>query len=427
MLTRADGAAMKITLLAPFAMHPKGTTRVRVMPLARALARRGHAVTVLIPPYDHPQDSGDQWEDQGVRVRNLPVGSNPGNASLALLGLALARAARRTTPDVIHVFKPKGVTGIAQLALWALRQQRVVLDIDDWEGRGGWNERRQYSALSRHMFAWQEQWGIRHASALTAASQTLIGQARNLDVPAQRLSYVPNGVDETLYAQWRDADGGRIRAHYGLADRPVVLLYSRFFEFGVERAAAIFTRVAHAVPQSMLLVVGSGPHGEEQDLAASLARAGLGDRVVLAGWQEPAALPAHVAAADVALYPLDDTLLNRAKCPAKLVELMAAGRPVVAESVGEAARYITIKRRAYSSSPVTQMPLRQPSPACSATPPAPNYSAPPRKTTSGRATTGTSWHKRQKKLTPPQCGSRLSFATLGPYFRSQLRNCARRI
>ena len=340
MLTRADGAAMNITLLAPFAMHPKGTTRVRVMPLARALARRGHAVTVLIPPYDHPQDSGDQWEDQGVRARNLPVGSNPGNASLALLGLALARAARRTTPDVIHVFKPKGVTGIAQLALWALRQQPLVLDIDDWEGRGGWNERGQYSALSRHMFAWQEQWGIRHAGAVTAASKTLVGQARNLDVPAQRLTYVPNGVDETLYAQWRDADGGRIRAHYGLADRPVVLLYSRFFEFGVERAAAVFTRVAHAVPQSMLLVVGSGPHGEEQGLAASLARVGLRDRVVLAGWQEPAALPAHVAAADVALYPLDDTLLNRAKCPAKLVELMAAGRPVVAESVGEASTYI---------------------------------------------------------------------------------------
>ena len=47
-----------------------------------------------------------------------------------------------------------------------------------------------------------------------------------------------------------------------------------------------------------------------------------------------------MAAADVALYPLDDTLLNRAKCPAKLVELMAAGRPVAAEGVGEAATYI---------------------------------------------------------------------------------------
>ena len=41
------------------------------------------------------------------------------------------------------------------------------------------------------------------------------------------------------------------------------------------------------------------PH---QDLAAGLARAGLGDRVVLAGWQEPA-VPAHVAAADCSIQP----------------------------------------------------------------------------------------------------------------------------
>ncbi len=333
-------ADMNITLLAPFAMQPKGTTRVRVMPLARALVRRGHTATVLIPPYDHPQDSDAQWKDEGVLVRNLPSGPNPSNAGLVLQGLSLARAASRTTPDIVHVFKPKGVTGVAQLALWGQRQQHLVLDIDDWEGRGGWNERGEFSALRQRVFAWQEQWGIRHARAITAASQTLLAQTRDCGVPERHLAYLPNGVDEALYAPWREANGQEIRARYNLADRPVVLLYSRFLEFGAERVADVFARIAHSVPASMLFVVGSGPRGEEQQLAAALADYGLGDRIVLAGWQEPAALPAHVAAADVALYPLDDTLLNRAKCPAKLVELMAAGRPVAAEGVGEAATYI---------------------------------------------------------------------------------------
>lgn len=331
---------MKITLLAPFAMQPKGTTRVRVLPLARALARRGHRVSVIIPPYDHPQDSEVEWEDHGVRVRNLRVGPTPGNASLALLGPAMARAARREQGDVVHVFKPKGVTGLAQFTLHAFRQRRVVLDIDDWEGRGGWNERGAYSGVQQRLFAWQEQWGIRRAAALTAASRALIAQAHGLGVPGPRCFYVPNGVDEALYHRWRDAAGEAVRAAYGLADRPVALLYSRFFEFDAARVAAIFTQVARAVPESALLVVGAGPRGEERALAAALADEGLADRVVVAGWQEPADLPALVAAADVALYPLDDTLLNRSKCPAKLVELMAAGRPVVAEQVGEAARYM---------------------------------------------------------------------------------------
>lgn len=321
-------------------MQPKGTTRVRVMPLARALARRGHEATVVIPPYDDPRDSAATWEDHGVVVQNLPVGERQSNVSLAALGLSLARAARRSAPDIIHIFKPKGVTGVAQFALGALGQKRVVLDIDDWEGRGGWNERGRYSGIQRRLFAWQEWWGIRHAGALTAASQALIAEARGIRAAGRPIIYLPNGVDEALYAAWRDESGQEVRARYGLVERPVVLLYSRFLEFGAERVADIFTRVARAEPESALLVVGAGPNGEEQMLRAQLAREGLGDRVELAGWLEPAALPAYIAAADVALYPLDDTLLNRAKCPAKLVEVMAAGVPVVAERVGEAAAYV---------------------------------------------------------------------------------------
>jgi glycosyltransferase involved in cell wall biosynthesis len=37
----------------------------------------------------------------------------------------------------------------------------------------------------------------------------------------------------------------------------------------------------------------------------------------------------------VAIYPFDDTLVNRAKCAVKLRDLLAAGVPVVAEAVGQ--------------------------------------------------------------------------------------------
>jgi glycosyltransferase involved in cell wall biosynthesis len=38
--------------------------------------------------------------------------------------------------------------------------------------------------------------------------------------------------------------------------------------------------------------------------------------------------------------PIDDTLINRARCSVKLLELMAAGLPLVASRVGEVAEYI---------------------------------------------------------------------------------------
>ena len=47
--------------------------------------------------------------------------------------------------------------------------------------------------------------------------------------------------------------------------------------------------------------------------------------MAFAGWVSSQDLPGYFAAADVAIYPLDDTLLNRAKCPVKLTDLLLAG------------------------------------------------------------------------------------------------------
>jgi len=57
--------------------------------------------------------------------------------------------------------------------------------------------------------------------------------------------------------------------------------------------------------------------------------------ILYAGWVPSDTLPAYFAQADVAIYPFDDTLVNRAKCAVKLRDLLAAGVPVVAEAVGQ--------------------------------------------------------------------------------------------
>ena len=84
----ADSRRLRVAMLAPFAIHgPKGTARWRVMPLARALAARGHAVRVVVPPYDQPAAAGRCWIDGGVEVVNVPLAW--GGAQIGALALGV--------------------------------------------------------------------------------------------------------------------------------------------------------------------------------------------------------------------------------------------------------------------------------------------------------------------------------------------------
>jgi glycosyltransferase involved in cell wall biosynthesis len=91
-----------------------------------------------------------------------------------------------------------------------------------------------------------------------------------------------------------------------------------------------------------VLVLGKGEHGQEQDLLARAQHAGIAAALDYRGWIEPEQIPALLAQATLALVPVDNTLINQARCSAKLLELIAAGVPVVASRVGQMVEYIRV-------------------------------------------------------------------------------------
>ncbi|KAB0666166.1 glycosyltransferase family 4 protein [Oryzomonas japonica] len=343
---------MKIVFLAPFGIRPKGTVIARMLPLAAELQGLGHQVVIIAPPYTNPEDSGKTEVLRGVRLVNvaLPAG---GNARRALpLAWRMFRAALRERADVVHLFKPKGYGGLAAMAHIALHRLGVGLpplfvDTDDWEGKGGMNELHTYSSLEKRFFAFQEQWLSRHAAGMTVASRELERLTAGLGVAAAKILYLPNCVEQAP-----PGDGLRARKRLGIeAAAPVVLLYTRFFEFSQERLHRLFADLYRRVPGVRFLVVGKGRHGEEERLAGAAETGGFREALVMAGWVEPQEIPDYLAAADVAIYPLDDTLVNRAKCPAKLTEIIRAGIPVVADRVGQAAEYVSDGASGYLCDP----------------------------------------------------------------------------
>lgn len=322
--------ALRIAMLAPFGIRPKGTLAVRMLPLAQALARRGHSVSVVAPPVDNPEDAGLCVVYDGVPVTHTPSPSLPGPLGVVEQTAGLLRRALAERPDVLHLFKPKGYSGLAALASrWAAPGIALVVDTDDWEGRGGWNDVLPYPSAAKALFAWQERDLPRRAAAVTVASRTLETQVWGFGVPPERVFYLPNGVD--LPGVLPDGAPGSGRT---------MLLYTRFWEFDVRDVVAALVAIAAHEPAARLLVVGRGERGQERELLRLAWQAGVADMVDYRGWVEPPQIPALIAAADIALVPMDDTLINRARCSAKLLELMAAGRPIVAGRVGQAAEYL---------------------------------------------------------------------------------------
>ncbi len=325
------GERWSIVMIGPFGLRPRGTMRVRALPMARALAHRGHRVTLLLPPWPNLEDAGRSWVEDGVRVIYLPLPRGP----LFHLRLAaqMVREVLRLRPDVVHGFKPKAYPGLVH---WVLRHLRrtgrfrggLVVDTDDWEGPGGWNDRNPYSPWQRHLFAWQERWGMTHADALTVASRTLETLAWAMGIPSRRVFYLPN-------AAWFIGPPRSLPA-----GPPIVLLYTRFLEFSLERLIWVLGALAQRFSALRFLYVGLPLGDEEARFRHAVAEAGLIDRVDWEGWVEPVRLPGVLGRAHLALYLMDDNLINRAKCPMKLIDLLAAGLPVVADAVGQVPEYI---------------------------------------------------------------------------------------
>lgn len=327
--------AMRIAMVGPFGFHPNKTMRSRALPIAKRLVNRGHTVRLFMPPWQTPEEAGKEWQDEGVDIRYTGLKGGYFGISKTLIGEIIA-----WRPELVHSFKPKAYSGIASWWLWNFKQDQIALvtDTDDWEGAGGWNDVAPYSALQKPFFAWQERWGMTHCLALTVASRALQSLAWAHGVERAKVHYLPNGPGIPTAA---DTDGHK-RAQLGLLDRPVILVYSRLFEFDIGRLVMVMKTVKASVPDLAFLLIGLSLFEEDaRHFREALAAADLEEDIVDIGWAEESELPQLIGAADVGIYLMDDTLLNRTKCPVKLADMLAMGIPVVAENVGQVSEYIS--------------------------------------------------------------------------------------
>ena len=332
---------MRVVFVCGFAWEPKGTVSARAFPLAAELVKRGCEVTLLLTPYDNPGESGQKRELHGVRIVNVEVGKGPSLRHIPFNVKRLCAAIRENSPDIVHIFKPKGYAGAACTWLLMSGFRSVVLDCDDWEGWGGWNDVKNYPWIVKEFIDRQEKWLMRRAPVVTTASRTLEHRAVKLRESQNGVFYVPNcgGSADNVAAQEKalSMTGEQAKKSFGLPEAPVIF-YSGHFE--VRNEIMFFCRTAALAAQrfgATIVIVGDGPespHMKEFFAHQEGVRVHFFPRLA---YDQFVTL---IAASDIAAFPYPDGPIHQAKCSARIIDYMSMGKAIVSTAVGENNYYI---------------------------------------------------------------------------------------
>lgn len=164
------------------------------------------------------------------------------------------------------------------------------------------------------------------ARKVTVTSRVLYERARSIGIPEVQIVHIPEGA-ATDYI--RSLPVQEARSPFGFPQEAPMVLTG--IDWEVDRSLEIFAALLRQTPAARLIVL-----GREHPVARKKAEElGIADRVHFTGWVSDEDYPRYIGCADVCFLSLKDTLLHRARWPAKILDYLAAGRPVVTNGVGE--------------------------------------------------------------------------------------------
>jgi glycosyltransferase involved in cell wall biosynthesis len=302
----ADGTSMeRLRVLLVIDELDIGGTEQQILELVRALPRGRYEPVVCC--FRHGRKAAE-IERLGVRVVHLP------KRRRADLGFVwrLVRLMRTERIDIVHTFLI-GANVWGRLAALAAGVPVIIAserNVDIWE-----------EPVKRFLGRLLALFTSRVVANADAVRAYLIARG----VSAERVVTIRNGVDFGRFD--RPVDRATLRRSFGVEPDDVLAAVVARLEpqKGHDTVIEAAARLRDRHPRLRFLFVGGG--SRERDLAEIVTQRGLGDRVLFAGFRTDSA--DLIRAADLSvLVSTKEGLSNT------LLESLAAGRPVVASTVG---------------------------------------------------------------------------------------------
>ncbi|SNZ10337.1 N-acetyl-alpha-D-glucosaminyl L-malate synthase BshA [Terribacillus aidingensis] len=177
---------------------------------------------------------------------------------------------------------------------------------------------------------------IEESDKVTAVSESLVKQTREMLDVTSPIDVVYNFIDEVIY---HPTDVKDIRKQFGIEDHEKVIVHISNFRKvkRVQDVVQVFSYVQEKLP-SKLLLIGDGP--EYSDILRDVQERGLEDNVLFLGKQNNVAALLNMA--DLMLLPSEKESFGLV-----LLEAMACGVPCIASDVGGIPEVIQHKKNGF--------------------------------------------------------------------------------
>ncbi len=239
---------------------------------------------------------------------------------------------RRRSYDLIHAFETRPTTIYPVCSLLRRAPAPLVIDWNDWWGRGGLiRERRPrwYQLLFGGVETWFEEHFRPQANHTTVISSSLAQRAIGLGVPQDTITILRGGVDVSAFPLCPPT---AFREAFGIAPTAFVAMYSAAdATMDVDLVLHAIQLACQKIPQLVLVMTGH----QLKRFRERLQSAGLHNHVRHLGFLDRPKLIKALLCADVFLLPLRDSIANRGRWPHKIGEYMASGRPTITNPVGD--------------------------------------------------------------------------------------------
>lgn len=328
-----------------------GAPQTRLRETAAGLQEIGFAVRVLTGPPHYPDgavragyhmlQTRREWIDD-VRVTRLPMIARPNRGfrdrTIDQASFAAAAAAAISDvrwADVLLIESPPLFLGLTAAFHRVVTGRPYIFHVaDPWPdfpiALGALR-----SPLARRLAYINEDLAYRFAASVTTVTSSLVARLEAKPGAHGKVHLLPNGVDLNRFEP--EVSPSDARRALGWPDARLTLVYAGTVGLAQGLGTLIDAMALLRDDGVMLHIVGDG--AERAEISARVRREGL-DHVLIHQPVPAPQVPRLLAAADAGLVLLRRGPLYEEALPTKLVEGLAAGRPVIVSADGEAARII---------------------------------------------------------------------------------------